>query len=178
MGCHHVLQLAALQGCGQRRGLRIGEVATVTGDTALEKLRVSRLLEQVQVMVAFKQQDLAIDQTLRHARRHMTQVGQDPQLMLAVSAMQLQRFPRIMGYRKWHDLHLAQVDGLPIGAKAEQFAVIAFAGRAPGALAHPDRDMVAGGDAVSMGDVVMVLVGNEHGVEIVQLQPGQRQPSL
>ena len=99
-----------------------------------------------------------------------------PTPRVAVAAAQLERLGGIVGDRERAQLEVADRDRLAVAGEAQARRRHRLAERAPGAAAHPDRQVVTVGERHRAADVVAVLVGDEHGIEIVGREPGARQP--
>ena len=159
-------------------GSPIGQVPVVAAHAALQEQRVTRGCQQLRVVVCFQQQRMAAGQVLQHMRTGVPQVGQQGQVRRAVAAAQLQGFAGVVRHREGQGFKSAQVDRLAVVRQPQQAVEIGGAEGAVGAMAHPHRKALAQRQAAHAADVVGMLVRDEHGIDLLQRQPGLAQPRL
>ena len=68
---------------------RVREMAVLPADAAFQKIRIGRLRQHVDVVIAFQQERTAVLQMVQHMGRGVTQVSQDAEPGGAVSACEL-----------------------------------------------------------------------------------------
>ena len=93
---HHRVQAIVVQRAERRSRLHIAQVAVLTADAALQKVRIPRLRQQLDVVVALQHQRVATRQRGQRMARDVADVGHQAQHAVAIGAAQLQRLARVV----------------------------------------------------------------------------------
>ena len=129
-------------------------------------------------MIGFDHQGLAALQLLQDMVARVAQVGEHSQVGRTVRAAQLQRFAGIVGHREGQRLEGAHVDAFHVVGDVQQSIKVRGSQGIVRALAHPYRNAKARGHRLRAANVVGMLVGDEDGVQIFDLQLRLGQPCL
>ena len=155
---------------GNRACSAVGQVAIQAAHPLFQERRVSRLRQQVGVVVAFQQQRVAACQMSQQMGCCVAQIGQHTQLCCAICAGQLQGLAGVVRHCERHDLQISQCDGLPVACSLQQTIEVGRTDAFAGAPAHPHRNPVAQRKLARAADVVTVFVGDEDRVNRVFCQ--------
>src|SRR3990167_8310071 len=135
-------------------------------DATLEKRRIGRLGQQFAVVVALKQQAIAMRQMGQQVSRGMAEVSQNPQFCRTVGACQLQRLARVMWNGKRHDLQVPQINGFTVARGVEQSIEVGRTHAFMSTSTHPDRHPVAPRKLTRSSNVVAVLVRDKESIDV------------
>ena len=160
-----------------RRGV-VGQVAEPPADARLQRRRVARLREQRAVVVALEQQRVAALQVRQQVRRDRADVGQHAQVRARRRCSAAAAAPRVVRHGEGLQLQVADRDRPRRRARSaagrRQRRARRCARQVP-RLIHSGTPWRRA-SVERAADVVAVLVGDEHRVEVVAAQPGARQP--
>jgi len=144
-----------------------------SGNALLQEPRVARLRQQRRIMVAFKQERMALLQGLHHMAAAMAQIGQHAQMHIAIGATKLQRLTRIVWNGKGMELQSPQINGCPVSGNLKliraEIPLRQIAGQCR-AFAHPNRGAGFLGKRTGMADVIGVFMGDEYRIDVFQAE--------
>nr|WP_305800280.1 hypothetical protein [Thiolapillus sp.] len=102
-------------------------------------------------------------------------IGQYPEFQLPIGKGELCGFPRIMRHRERRHFDITDTEGWCMGAEQLQFRNVTTVGIPPGAVRHPHGHSVFPRQGTHPLDVITVLVGYQHRIEIIrrQLEAGE-----